>query len=649
MTIKDIARAANVSAATVSRIINHKDENISQETRERVLRVIEENDYVPYAKIRERIFAQTRSLGLVIPTFHSAFYVRLASEIQQLAQENSYSLMLALSGGSPEADLATLENFTRNHTDGVMIVSGSEQALGMLKQMHDQGTAVVALGHYYKPGNLPQLYRDSRQIAQECTRLLLKSNCAKVGLVLRPDCSETLQEVIASGYRNALTQTGGVIRQNLIVLGNENFQDSFRVMCDSGLDGVVCQDADMAASVYAAAARDGLRIPEDLSVVSMEDAPDAAFRTPALTCASTDITKMAQLVFSCVLSQINHAPAPFSALQLECPIVARDSVCPRKSTQPQVLVAGYISTDILLQTPEVPKIGKTQIASHMADFTGGKGANQAYGIGKLGGNVSLLGVVGSDRRGRSAYEHLFRAGVKMEGVSFLPELPTGAAYISLCPDGNTSVLIDPGANAALNSEYIRRYESLVQKADICLAQTDISIECVMELSRLCRKHRIPVVLSCSYGVPVPEPILEGVAILIIKDEEREKLYPQFTAQEDCAQYLLGAGARNVIFVSGVSGCFFANKNGSRVYPGYDYPSIDQTGTSDVFAGCLVFLLTEGVALEEAIGAAAWAAAYSTTRLGVQPGFPGRNLLEDVCRKHLQLTFPELSNFDQGNA
>ena len=63
----------------------------------------------------------------------------------------------------------------------------------------------------------------------------------------------------------------------------------------------------------------------------------------------------------------------------------------------------------------------------------------------------------------------------------------------------------------------------------------------MELSQLCRKHRIPVVLSCSYGVPVPEPILEGAVILIIKDEEREKLYPQFTAQEDCAQYLLGAG------------------------------------------------------------------------------------------------------------
>ena len=105
MTIKDIARAANVSPATVSRIINHKDGNISEETRQRVLRVIEENDYIPYAKIRERILFQSRSIGLLIPTLNSAFYMRLASEVQQLAQEHGYSLVLALSSGSTDANI----------------------------------------------------------------------------------------------------------------------------------------------------------------------------------------------------------------------------------------------------------------------------------------------------------------------------------------------------------------------------------------------------------------------------------------------------------------------------------------------------------------------------------------------------------------
>ena len=104
MTIKDIAKAANVSAATVSRIINHKDDNISQETRERVLRIIEENDYVPYAKIRDRILSQSRSIGLVIPTLDDRCYVQFASELQQLFRERNYSMVLALSSGSADAE-----------------------------------------------------------------------------------------------------------------------------------------------------------------------------------------------------------------------------------------------------------------------------------------------------------------------------------------------------------------------------------------------------------------------------------------------------------------------------------------------------------------------------------------------------------------
>lgn len=638
MTIKDIAKAANVSAATVSRIINHKDENISQETRERVLRVIEEHGYVPYAKIRERILAQSRSLGLMIPTVHSAFYARFVSDIQQLAQENNYSLMLALSSGNPDTDQATLDNFYRNRTDGVIIFSGNDQELNRLKQMRDQGVAVVALDHYARSGTLAQLFRDSKQIARACTQQLLDSNCVRIGLLLRPDCVGQMREVITSGYRGILADAGAFSRQDFIIFQNESFLENFRSMCDSGLDGIVCQDADAAQAIYSAAARDGLRIPEDLSVISMDDAPDAANRTPPLTCAASDVGQMAALAFDCLLSQLNHTPQPFSALRMECPIVQRDSVRQRKNTKPQVLVAGYINTDILLRTPELPIIGKTQIATHIADYVGGKGANQAYGIAKLGGNVSLLGVLGSDRRGRSTYESLVRAGVKMDGVSFLPECPTGSAYISIYPDGKSSVLIDSGANAALNPDYIRRHEALLQKSSLCMIQTDFSLDCVAELRQLCRKHNVPMLITCSYGVRIPDCIMAGLHILILKNKEWEKLYPQCADRETCAQHLLSLGVENVIFFSGISGCYYANRQETGSCPGYDYPSIDQTGTSDVFSGCLAVLLTEGVSFGQAVAAASWAAAYGTTKLGVQNGFPDRSLLEDVLSKHLQLTF-----------
>ena len=639
MTIKDIAKAANVSPATVSRIINHKDGNISQETRERVLRVIEENDYIPYAKIRERILIQSRSIGLLIPTLNSAFYMRLASEVQQLTQKHSYSLVLALSSGGSDTSISTLDSFARNRTDGVIICSGSEAELSRLKQLHDQGVAVVALDHLAKPCTLPQLYRDSGEIARSCTQVLLDSNCSRIGLVLRPDCTQALRDTIFSGLSAALTAGNQSIRQNFVTLFDDGFVDNFRAMCDLGLDGIVCQDADLARAVYAAAG-DSMRIPQDLSVISMEDAPDTDSRSPALTCACTDVAQMARMAFECLLSQLSHDPLPFSSQQMVCPIVQRGSIRQRKKTKPRILVAGYINTDVLLRAPGLPQIGRTQVAAHMADYVGGKGANQAYGIGKLGGNACLLGLLGSDRQGRFAHDHLLRAGVNLDGVSFLPEKPTGTAYISIYPNGKSSVLIDPGANTSVDPAFIRQHEDLLRQADFCLSQTDISIESVAELRRLCRKHQVPMVLSSSYRVPLPNDILKGLYILLIKDEDREILYPRFPGREACADYLLSAGVENVIFTAGISGCFLANAQLRRTYPGYDYPSIDETGTGDVFTGCMVTLLSEGVSLPEAVGAAAWAAAYSTTKLGVQCGFPDRSLLEDVRSGRVQLRFPE---------
>lgn len=638
MTIKDIAKAANVSAATVSRIINHKDDNISKETRERVLAIIDEYGYVPYAKIRERILSQSRSIGLVIPTLNSDFYVRFASEIQQFAQEENYSIVLALSGNCVDAGESVLDNFSRNRAAGIIMFSGSDEALLTLKQMHTQGIAAVALDHYARPVQIPQIFLNAAEIARECTQFLLDNNSCQIGLVLRPGCPPDLREAIISGYSVALAAASRPVQQNFIIYQDDVFVENFRSMADAGLDGIVCQSAEIAWSVYAAAGNDDLHIPEDISVISMEDAADSEIRIPALTAASTDVAAMARMAFDCLLGQIQNSSLQFSSQKMDCPIKARSSVRLRRSTKSKILVAGYINTDILLATPDLPQIGKTQVVSHIADYVGGKGANQAYGIGTLGGNVYLLGRLGSDRRGRYIREHLLQAGVKMDGVSYHATLPTGSAYISLYPNGKSSVLIDPGANATLDTAYIRQNQDLLRDADYCLIQTDIPMECVAELQRLCRLHSVPLILNCSYVISLPQELLQQLYILILKDQDRKKLYPQFETSEACAQWLRAHGVQNVIFTSGISGCFWSGPEGTRQFPHYSYPCIDETGSSDVLTGCLVTLLSENMALPEAIAAAAWAAAYSTTKLGVQCGFPPRSLLMDVAAKGIEIQF-----------
>lgn len=641
MTIKDIAQAAGVSAATVSRIINHKDDNISQETRDRVLRIITEKGYVPYAKIRDRILSQSRTIGLLIPTLNSAFYVDFASQIQQLAQKHNYSLVLSLASWSAEAETAAIRDFARNHTDGVIIFSGSEEGLSTLKELYDQGMGAVALDHFTKPASFPRLYRDSVQIAESCTRLLLEHNCTQIGLVLRPESAAALRSHITAGYNAALSAAGLPIQQNFITALDDEFTENFRSMADAGLNAVVCQDTDTARMVYTAAARDGLRIPEDLSVISMEDSADALTLSPPLTAAATDVAQMAQLAFECLLSQIDHMPSPFSTRQLACPIQMRSSIRMRRNARPKILVAGYLNTDVILRTPDFPRLGRTQVSAHLADFVGGKGANQSYGISTLGGNAYLLGCLGSDRRGRFIYEHLTRAGVKMDGVSFLPEQPTGAAYISLYPSGRSSVLIDPGANTAVDAAYIRRHERLWQDAAYCLAQTDIPMESVVQIHQFCEDHHVPMILSPAYAPNIPAAILRGLYILVLREADWQSLYPHCHRAEDCAAHLMAQGVENVIIIGDIAGCLWAGPEGLRHYPAPDYPCVDATGTNDVFLGCLVTLLTEQMPLEQAIGAASWAAAYSATRMGVQNGFPDRTLLEDVAagRLEVQITAP----------
>lgn len=639
MTIKDIARAANVSPATVSRIINHKDDNISQETRERVLRIIDEMGYVPYAKIRDRILSQTNNVGLAIPTLNSAFYVGFASEIQKLAREHNYTLSLALTGVSPEYEASTLNDFARNRADGIIVFSGSIENSPILRELYEQGMGVVALDHFPKPAAFPQLCRDSAGIARECTQLLLDNNYVRIGLVLRPDCAQPLYDAIVSGYTGALTAAGLPVQKDFIVFQDDSFVENFRSMTDAGLTGLVCQDTDTARIVYGAAATDGIQIPADLSVISMEDAPDAPTLSPPLTAASTDVGHMARLAFDCLLAQISRTPVPFSSEQMESPIQQRGSIRMRCDPKPQILVSGYINTDIILGTPELPQVGKTQVASHLADFVGGKGANQAYGISRLGGNVYLLGCLGSDRRGRFVHETLTRSGVKMDGVSFLPDQPTGTAYISLYPDGRSSVLINPGANTALDTAYVLRHKALLRNTAYCLVQTDIPIDTVLALRELCDEQRIPMVLSPAYVRELPAPLLRGLYMLIPSERDARILCPDITDPEAQAVHLLEQGIQNVIIMSGSSGCLWASRNGIRHYPAYDYPCMDGTGTNDVFIGCLVLLLSEGQPMDKAIAAASWAAAYSATRLGVQNGFPDRNLLNEVLSGRLELHFP----------
>ena len=121
MTIKDIANAAGVSPSTVSKVINQKDANISEETRQRVLQVIEDSNYIPYAGVRGKLLAQNNQIALILPSLKNGFYAEFADTVQRLVRKQGFSLIIQSSSGDIQTEQAILSELSDAYIAGLLL------------------------------------------------------------------------------------------------------------------------------------------------------------------------------------------------------------------------------------------------------------------------------------------------------------------------------------------------------------------------------------------------------------------------------------------------------------------------------------------------------------------------------------------------
>lgn len=632
-TIRDIAKAAGVSVATVSRIINHKDSGISEETRSRVLQIIQEYDYVPYAKLRDRLLATTNTIALALPTLESGFYASFLSHIQTLARENSQSLIVSITGGDPDVECAALDSFTASKTDGILFFPGSRQGLDALEQIQDSGTCAVILDHAGKNARYPQVYRDRSQITRACTELLLRTHM-HAALILRANCGVLSDQAIISGYESALRLKQIPLNSHLIIHADEALEQSFDTLIELGIRGFVCQDPETAAKVSVIVNKKRLSIPKDLSLISLEDSEVASQLSPTLTCAATDPREMAQLAYHALSSQICQQASPFTVHTVPYTLVFRDSLQNKLQQADRIVIVGSMNMDIIIQMSHLPRFGETLVADQLTVWPGGKGANQALGVSRLGGHAHMLGCLGNDLYGRQVYAQLTSANVNMSNVVLSPDLPTGTAYVNVCPDGNNSIAVHLGANSHVNQEYIRLNGSAIRKAKFCLVQTEIPIDGVTETLKFCKQHQVRVILKPSPARSLPPELLNGLFMLIPNREEMNTLCPDISDPALQARHFLDMGVENVIITLGADGCLWASGEKSRYFPARPYPCVDSTGASDVFISCLAVMLSEDRSIEDAINAAVWAASYSVTQVSVQDSIPTRQFLDQLMQSDI---------------
>ncbi len=303
--------------------------------------------------------------------------------------------------------------------------------------------------------------------------------------------------------------------------------------------------------------------------------------------------------------------------------------------QSSILVVGSLNMDQVVRVPRLPAFGETLLgAGSLKLVSGGKGANQAVAMARLGASVTMAGRVGTDPFGSQLIEALERDGVDTHLVEVDFQEASGVAFIFLSPDGDNAIVVASGANMRVghDSLQMQRIDELLQDVEALVLQLEIPLPTVRRLIEAGHKAGIRVVLNVAPAQPLAKELLAQVSVLIVNEGEASLLSGQrIEGLEDAeivGKVLHGYGIPTVAVTLGSKGAVLVtNDQQGRVRSIHQLPPrvqvVDTTAAGDCFAGALTVALTEGQAPEEALRFAVNASALKVTKFGAQSGLPTR--------------------------
>ncbi|HVM48333.1 MAG TPA: ribokinase [Candidatus Acidoferrum sp.] len=296
-------------------------------------------------------------------------------------------------------------------------------------------------------------------------------------------------------------------------------------------------------------------------------------------------------------------------------------------TNNSILVVGSSNTDMVIKVERIPKPGETILGGEFAAAAGGKGANQAVGAARAGGAVTFIARIGQDMFGDKAIAGFVADGINVDYVVRDRTCPSGVALIFVGQDGENSIAVASGSNAALAPADLLKARSAFSQASVVVLQLETPLKTVQAAVKLAAEASARVILNPAPAQPLPAALLRQIYLLTPNETEAE-LLTGLPVQDDAAagraaDALLARGVQNVIITLGARGALVATKNASTLVPGYKVKPVDTTGAGDVFNGALAVALAEGNSLPDAARFACAAAAISATRFGAQTSAPKR--------------------------
>jgi ribokinase len=317
-----------------------------------------------------------------------------------------------------------------------------------------------------------------------------------------------------------------------------------------------------------------------------------------------------------------------------------------------ILTVGSLNMDQIAQVARLPIQGETLLGNGSLRLVpGGKGANQAVAMARLGAQVSLAGRIGQDAFGAQLLQALQTDGVQTTLLTVDEQEATGVALIFLLPQGDNAIVVVSGANGRVGEDekQMQHILATLPHVQALILQLEIPLETVVKLVAAAHQIGIPVVLNLAPAHALPLETLRQLHVLVLNEVEASFLrdtlagasavspVPQ-TPQEasQLAVKLHERGIPRVVITLGAQGALLAHKDetGESEVLHQEPPQmqvVDTTAAGDCFVGAFTVALLEGQPPAAALRFAVFASALKVTRPGAQSGLPYRAEVEHLLR------------------
>jgi ribokinase len=296
-----------------------------------------------------------------------------------------------------------------------------------------------------------------------------------------------------------------------------------------------------------------------------------------------------------------------------------------------VFVVGSVNQDFVLSVERRPAPGETVTDARLATHNGGKGANQAAAAALLGAGVAILGRVGDDGFGGPLVRSLTDKDVDTSLVQEVPDSSTGAAFITVTPDGENAITVAPGANRRLTAEDVDDASRAIGEARALVAQMEVPREVVVRAVEVAAGTGTRALVNLAPPFEVPRALLEKLDPLVINEHEAAFLLGESVegvdGALDAAPKLLSLGPTSVVVTVGEDGAVFSGGESAQHLTAPKVKVVDTTGAGDAFVGALAAKLSNDASLEDAVAYAVRAGAAAVTKEGAQGALPTPEKIE----------------------